>query len=138
MCIRDSFEYQVTRDIGKLPLPRKLSIALDRDFPSECQQISSSTYSTDGPKFDRGQMVPANHFNHLTKGISQSNFMTNILPQARNMNRGVWLGTEEIIKCVRDQEDLRVFGGVAWGRNPDDEYLQTYMASRRGMITGRS
>jgi endonuclease G len=115
------FEYRATRDTGKLA--RKHSFALDTDFPSECQQISSDTYSTDGPIFDRGHMVPANHLDHLAKGISQSNFMTNVLPQARTMNRGAWLRTEEIIECVRDQEDLRVIGGVVWGRNPDDDYF---------------
>lgn len=49
--------------------------------------------------------------------------MTNILPQAANMNRGAWLRTEEVIECYRDIEDLLVIGGVIWGNNPSDDYF---------------
>ncbi|KPJ94471.1 MAG: hypothetical protein AMJ53_05155, partial [Gammaproteobacteria bacterium SG8_11] len=49
--------------------------------------------------------------------------MTNILPQARTMNRGAWKLTEEIIECKRDEETLNVIGGVVWGRNPDDDFF---------------
>ena len=38
--------------------------------------------------------------------------MTNILPQAANMNRGAWLLTEEITECYRDIDELLVIGGV--------------------------
>ena len=44
--------------------------------------------------------------------------MTNILPQAKEMNRGAWLHTEEIIECVRDIEPLHVVGGAFWDRPP--------------------
>ena len=49
--------------------------------------------------------------------------MTNILPQAANMNRGAWLLTEEIIECYRDIDELLVIGGVIWGHNPADDYF---------------
>lgn len=49
--------------------------------------------------------------------------MTNILPQAANMNRGAWLLTEEIIECYRDIDELLVMGGVIWGNNPADDYF---------------
>ena len=49
--------------------------------------------------------------------------MTNILPQAANMNRGAWLLTEEIVECYRDIDELMVIGGVIWGDNPDDDYF---------------
>lgn len=68
-------------------------------------------------------LVPANHLDHLPLGIKQSNFMTNILPQAANMNRGAWLKTEEITECYRDIEPLEVIGGVIWGSNPDDDFF---------------
>jgi endonuclease G len=49
--------------------------------------------------------------------------MTNILPQAANMNRGAWLLTEEIIECYRDIGELLVIGGVIWGNNASDDYF---------------
>ncbi|HIG39559.1 MAG TPA: hypothetical protein EYQ14_03340, partial [Gammaproteobacteria bacterium] len=41
-----------------------------------------------GQRYDRGHLVPANHLDYSKKAIKQSNYMTNILPQAANMNRG--------------------------------------------------
>jgi len=71
--------------------------------------------------------VPANHLDYSATAIRQSNTMTNILPQAANMNRGAWLLTEEIIECYRDIDELLIIGGVIWGGNSDDDYyLQTH------------
>ena len=49
--------------------------------------------------------------------------MTNILPQAANMNRGAWYRTEKIIECYRDIDELLVLGEVIWGSNPTDDYF---------------
>jgi endonuclease G, mitochondrial len=49
--------------------------------------------------------------------------MTNILPQAANMNRGAWYRTEKIVECYRDIDELLVLGGVIWGNNPSDDYF---------------
>ena len=46
--------------------------------------------------------------------ITQSNFMTNILPQADRMNRGAWLESEMIIECLRDKEVLHIIGGTVY------------------------
>ena len=48
--------------------------------------------------------------------------MTNILPQAANMNRGAWLLTEEITECYRDIDELLIIGGVIWGDNSDNDF----------------
>ena len=55
--------------------------------------------------------------------IEQSNYITNILPQTSQMNRGAWKQTEEIAECYRDIDELLVIGGVIWGNNPDDDYF---------------
>jgi len=49
--------------------------------------------------------------------------MTNILPQAANMNRGAWLLTEEITECYRDIDELLIIGGILWGNNPNDDFF---------------
>lgn len=112
------FSYVAKRDTGNLPRSNKFTF--DPNLPTDCQQTSYKGYGHD---YDRGHLVPANHLDHSRVGIRQSNFMTNILPQAANMNRGAWLLTEEIIECYRDIEDLQVFGGVIWGDNPNDDYF---------------
>lgn len=118
------FEYKAKKDTGNLP--RKSSFTTDKEteaISENCQQISTKSYKHPDFSYDRGHLVPANHLDHLKKGIVQSNNMTNILPQARTMNRGAWKLTEEIIECHRDIEPLRVIGGVVWGYNPDDDYF---------------
>ena len=72
----------------------------------------------------RGAMKYQYNAQHDTGNEARaSNFITNILPQSANMNRGAWLLTEEIIECYRDIDKLLVIGGVIWGNNPDDDYF---------------
>jgi len=66
---------------------------------------------------------PANLLDASKAAIKATNTMTNILPQAANINRGAWLQTEEIVKCYRDIDELLVIGGVIWGNNPADDYF---------------
>ena len=77
-------------------------------------------------RFDRGHLVPANHLDNSPDAIRQSNFMTNILPQASNMNRGAWLQTEEIAECYRDLEPVTVIGGAIWGDNPRTDFVASH------------
>ncbi|TSC71800.1 MAG: endonuclease G, mitochondrial, partial [Parcubacteria group bacterium Gr01-1014_48] len=89
-----------------------------------CQQKSTALYtSNEEVHYDRGHLVPANHFDHSQKALKQTNYITNIVPQAREMNRGAWLRTEEIIECYRDTFELVVVGGVLWGDNKADDYF---------------
>jgi len=104
------FRYNAQRDQGNFD--RSESFSYDPYVPRECQQTSTSGY---GNNYDRGHQVPANHLDYSPVAIKQSNYMTNILPQAANMNRGAWLRSEEIVECYRDIDELLVLGGVIWG-----------------------
>lgn len=112
------FQYNAQHDTGNAK--RSDTFYLDPNVPSECQQTTAKAY---GNKYDRGHQVPANHLDSSETAIKQTNFMTNILPQAANMNRGAWLATEEIIECYRDINELLVIGGVIWGNNAADDYF---------------
>jgi len=112
------FQYNAQHDTGNAK--RLDKFYLDPNVPSECQQTSANAY---GSKYDRGHLVPANHLDSSATAIKQTNFMTNILPQSANMNRGAWLLTEEIVECYRDIDELLVIGGVVWGNNPSDDYF---------------
>ena len=112
------FQYNVQHDNGSLP--REEKFALDPNVPAQCQQTTANAY---GHNYDRGHLVPANHLDYSAAAIKATNNMTNILPQAENMNRGAWLETEEIVECYRDISELLVIGGVIWGNNPTDDYF---------------
>jgi len=114
------FQYNAQRDVGSFK--RKSSFYYDPDLPTYCQQTSTQTYKKHGQRYDRGHLVPANHLDFSKKAIKQSNYMTNILPQAANMNRGAWLLTEEITECYRDIDELLIIGGVIWGDNSEDDF----------------
>lgn len=112
------FRYVAHRDSGNAS--RYDRFFLDPDVPAECQQTTSKAY---GHQYDRGHLVPANHLDNSPEAIKATNTMTNILPQAANMNRGAWLATEEIIECYRDIDELLVIGGVIWRNQPDDDFF---------------
>ncbi|MGJ0484376.1 MAG: DNA/RNA non-specific endonuclease [Methylomicrobium sp.] len=116
------FQYNAQHDAGSEA--RTSSFKLDPNVPKECQQTSAKTY---GHGYDRGHQVPANHLDASPSAIKQTNFMTNILPQTSQMNRGAWKATEEIVECYRDIDELLVIGGTIWGNNPaDDFFLQSH------------
>jgi endonuclease G len=112
------FRYNAQHDAGNEA--RAKDFSLDPHVPKECQQTSTAAY---GHGYDRGHQVPANHLDASPVAIKQSNYMTNILPQISQMNRGAWLQTEEIIECYRDIDELLAIGGVIWGNNPNDDYF---------------
>jgi len=132
------FEYHAQSDCGKLE--RRSGFSLDPDVDKDCQQKNGKAYPPYEPSgersvktvldskgklqypktaifFDRGHLVPANHMDSDVTAIYESNYMTNILPQAANMNRGAWLQSEELIECFREQEDLYVLGGAVYDTN---------------------
>jgi endonuclease G len=112
------FRYNAQHDTGNEA--RAKDFRLDPNVPKECQQTSAAAY---GHGYDRGHQVPANHLDASFVAIKQSNYMTNILPQTAQMNRGAWLLTEEIVECYRDIDELLVIGGVIMGNNPEDDYF---------------
>lgn len=105
------FRYNAQRDQGDFK--RRSTFYLDPDVPRRCQQTSTAAYKHPSERYDRGHLVPANHLDNSPTAMKQSNFMTNILPQAANMNRGAWLHTEEIIECYRDIDELLVISSSA-------------------------
>jgi len=116
------FRYNAQRDTGNFK--RSSKFYLDPKVPKECQQYSGKSYkAANGSKYDRGHLVPANHLDYSKTAIKASNSMTNILPQAANMNRGAWLMTEEVVECYRDIDELLVIGGVIWGNDPSNDYF---------------
>ena len=117
------FYYKAEADSGSHK--RNSEYFIDPDIPKRCQQTATSPYKhlINETRYDRGHLVPANHLDGSKQSINQTNFMSNILPQAADMNRGAWLQTEEIVECYRDLDPLEVWGGVIWGDNHEDDYF---------------
>lgn len=114
------FQYNAQRDHGNKK--RKKNFSVDPRLPRHCNQLSSDAYGLD---FDRGHLVPANHLDHSDLALTQSNYMSNITPQNKTMNRGAWMHTETLTECYRDKEELLVIGGALWLNN-SNEYLKKH------------
>lgn len=112
------FRYIAQRDTGNIK--RSNHFSTDPNVPAECRQWSVKAY---GHGYDRGHQVAANHMDNSEVAIKQTNFITNILPQASKMNHGAWYQTEEITDCYRDIDELLVIGGVIWGNNQENDYF---------------
>jgi len=63
---------------------------------------------------DRGHQVPANNWDGDKATCAATNYMTNILPQAAQMNRGAWLRTEMLTECWRQEQPLTIIGGAVY------------------------
>ena len=119
-----SFRYNAKKDGGNLK--RSSAFSLDSNVPKECQQTSTATYKTHDElqQFDRGHQVTSNHLDHSKLAMKQSNFMTNILPMDRYLNRyGAWRYTEVLTECLRDIDELLVIGGALWSEDNENDYF---------------
>lgn len=115
------FRYNAQRDSGNFP--REKEFTLDSNTSIECQQSQNGSYKGAPYMFDRGHQVPANHLDNDGLAIHQSNYMTNILPQTATLNRGAWLASEEMIECIRDNEELLVLGGPIMGNDASNDFF---------------
>ena len=125
---------------------RNIQQTTGRSYPKYCiaPQRGGKPWSLDGLNsaeirdqcskwvaYDRGHLVPANHFDHDKKIIAETNMMINILPQASKMNRGAWLETEMITECLREEEVLTVIGGAVYPTYPDDSIEAEFFRESR-------
>lgn len=120
------FHYITVKDSGSLD--RYKPFHIDKDIPKECSQKTTKSYRL--PKgsvitYDRGHGVHQNIWDHSKKLMKLSNMMTNIVPQASQLNRrGVWRKTEELTECYRDIGEVEVWGGVIWGNDESNDYFK--------------
>lgn len=114
------FSYQLGKDVGNQPRNNNYRLDKNPALPEECQQKTNKVYTKYthlNETYDRGHLVPFNHMDHSASSSDETNYMTNILPQVANMNRGAWLRTEEITECYRDHFSLKIIGGAIWSKN---------------------
>ena len=78
-------------DVGNTP--RCDCFSTDVQIPSSFYRASSSGYAGSG--FDRGHQVPSSHRNNNITDNAVTFLMSNIMPQAPNLNQITWSGLEQ-------------------------------------------
>ena len=86
--------WELTREEteGEISRDKAAGFSADPNVPG-CPSPSDYTHSG----YDRGHMAPAGDMKWKQSAINQSFYMTNICPQAGELNRGAWKKLEE--KC---------------------------------------
>lgn len=65
-----------------------------REDPEVPAQFRSTLKDYQGSGYDRGHMAPAANFPYSVQAMSESFFLTNMMPQVPGNNRGIWKYTE--------------------------------------------
>jgi endonuclease G len=128
----DMFMFDTVPDGGNFP--RADHFFQDKRLPARCMQQSVNTYKSPAghQKFDRGHGKNANVVDHNEQLIKETNFMTNIVPHDRTLNRhGLWRHLEKVTECFRDSNDLHIVGGNIWG----DDSSNDYFLKSHGVVT---
>jgi endonuclease G len=71
-----------------------------------------------GNPFDRGHLVPAGDCTQNAEVMSESFFLTNMVPQVPNHNRGIWKQLETCVRnwVVDEGKDLYVISGTIYNK----------------------
>jgi endonuclease G len=88
----------------------------DPEVPNK-HQSQLSDYA--GNPYDRGHLVPAGDCTKNAETMSESFFLTNMVPQVPNHNRGIW---KQLETCVRNWivdggKDLYVISGTIYNKD---------------------
>ena len=73
-----------------------------------------------GSAYDRGHMAPAGDFGYSNNAMSESFFLTNMMPQVSGNNRGIWKLLEENIRdWAQKRGELYIITGTIYDRSAD-------------------
>jgi endonuclease G len=76
--------------------PRQDDFRADTQLPAGWYQVQGSDYS--GSNFDRGHNCPSADRTSTVSANSSTFLMTNMIPQAPNLNQGPWAGLEDFTR----------------------------------------
>ncbi|WKN44577.1 DNA/RNA non-specific endonuclease [Tunicatimonas pelagia] len=91
------------------------------DFREDPYVITGSASLNDYRRsgYDRGHMAPAGDMGFSAEAMSESFFMSNMSPQNRDLNRGVWRELEEDVRdWAVDYGSLYIVTGPVFGSDP--------------------
>ena len=109
--------YSLTRDNLKKP-----NVKRSKRFNPDYDVKTSSAFHRDytGSGYTRGHLAPAGDMAHDTKAMEESFYMSNMSPQLREFNNGVW---KELEEQVRD-----------WAFSANELYVVTGPILSKGII----
>ncbi len=124
-----AFYYEIGRDRGRVRQKNR-AFKFDRKVNLSCQPQSWRSYRTttvnpgDGT-WERGFLVPPRHMDQHADRLKETYYLTNTLPQSTTLKKaeGAWHQTEIISECYREHTQLKIWGGVIWGRNKENDYF---------------
>lgn len=101
-------ELLLPENVG-LAEPRSNDFTEDKSVP---QYGRSTLKDYSGSGYDRGHVAPANDMRPGTAAMSQSFYLSNMVPQVPSINRGVWKKLElQVVKWVKSDRELYVITG---------------------------
>jgi len=100
----------VADDLGDAP--RKRQFSSDVTLPASFKHVDHKDYANGG--FDRGHMCPHSDRGRDRESSYSTFVMTNIIPQAPNVNQGAWNGLEIYLRELAQQGNvLYIISGPA-------------------------
>jgi len=86
-----------------------------RPDPAVPKQYQSQLSDYAGQPFDRGHLAPGANNTHSAQAMSESFFLTNMVPQVPNHNRGIWKQLETAVRSwVTEGKDIYVVSGTVY------------------------
>lgn len=104
--------YELTAKEVDGQYPRRGAFCPDPDVVGK----SAVTYDYSNSGWDRGHMAPAADLKWSEQSMFESFYLSNICPQNRELNGGIWLGLEEAVRqWARKQGPIYVVCGPIMG-----------------------
>lgn len=101
---------RVTSEHLKKNVLRKNNFHEDKEVPIEYRVVLQDYI---GGLYDRGHLSPAGNYTYNAKSMDESFLLSNMIPQNKNNNRGVWNTLEQHVRDVALKSDVYVItGGV--------------------------
>lgn len=95
---------------------RKDDFREDTSIPT---QYRATLLDYQGSGLDRGHMAPAANFTYAHNVMSESFFLTNMMPQVPGNNRGIWKYLEEYTRYwAQKRGDLYIITGTIYDKSP--------------------
>lgn len=94
---------------------RKNDFRPDPDIPPEYRSTLQDYLSTSTDKYDRGHMVSAADNTQSDSAMSDTFYLSNMIPQNPSNNRGIWKQTEGLVRqWVLSGKDIYVISGTVY------------------------
>lgn len=108
--------YELTKERLNMPWVSRTDAFLP---DPQVRKESASSYDYRGSGYDRGHLVPAADMAFSEDAMQYSFLMSNISPQSRNFNQGIWRELEELTRnWAKDNKALYVVTGPVLSEIP--------------------